>query len=52
MNDPEIIEQLFKGVIDLVIDGGPTPGRPSTVVSLMGDQPEILRHGLGDVDQV
>lgn len=38
--------------LDLLIDSGPTPGEPSTVVSLLGDQIEILREGLGAVDGV
>ena len=33
--------------LDITIDGGPTPGEPSTVVSLIGDEMEILREGLG-----
>jgi len=48
VSDPEEIERLFKGSLDLVIDGGPAPGKPSTVVSLIGDLPEVLRQGLGD----
>ena len=35
--------------LDLVIDGGPTPGEPSTVLSLVGDEIEVLRQGLGAV---
>lgn len=35
--------------IDIVIDGGPVPGQPSSVVSLIGDEPEVIRVGLGDV---
>lgn len=33
--------------LDVAIDGGAVPGRPSTVVSLIDDQIEILREGLG-----
>jgi tRNA threonylcarbamoyl adenosine modification protein (Sua5/YciO/YrdC/YwlC family) len=33
--------------LDLTIDGGLTPGRPSTVVSLVDDEIQILRVGLG-----
>ncbi|MBW1709326.1 MAG: threonylcarbamoyl-AMP synthase [Deltaproteobacteria bacterium] len=47
--EPEEIEDRFKGLIDLVVDGGPVPGEPSTVVSLIGDVPTIIREGLGDV---
>ncbi|MDR2352594.1 MAG: threonylcarbamoyl-AMP synthase [Deltaproteobacteria bacterium] len=41
------IEELFRGSLDLVVDGGPVPGKPSTVVSLVDDDPVILRQGLG-----
>jgi tRNA threonylcarbamoyl adenosine modification protein (Sua5/YciO/YrdC/YwlC family) len=49
ISDPEEIESVFKGVVDLVVDGGPVPGLPSTVVSLINDLPEVLREGLGDI---
>jgi len=36
----------FQGAVDLIIDGGRTPGgRPSTVVDLAGARPLILRAG-------
>jgi tRNA threonylcarbamoyl adenosine modification protein (Sua5/YciO/YrdC/YwlC family) len=44
---PLEIEELFKGSVDVVVDGGPVPGKPSTVVSLVDDDPVILRQGLG-----
>ena len=41
----EVIKALG-GRIDLLIDGGETPGdRPSTVVDLSSEQPRILREG-------
>lgn len=49
ITDPAEIESTFKGVIDLVVDGGPVPGVPSTMVSLIDDAPEIIREGLGDI---
>ncbi|MBS3756830.1 MAG: threonylcarbamoyl-AMP synthase [Desulfobacterales bacterium] len=51
-NDPSFIEEHFKNSITLVIDGGPVPGEPSSVISLIGDEPEVLREGLGDLDRV
>jgi tRNA A37 threonylcarbamoyladenosine synthetase subunit TsaC/SUA5/YrdC len=33
----------------MVIDGSVVPGKPSSVISLIGDSPEILRKGIGDV---
>ncbi len=48
-NEPWLIESHFGKLLDLVIDGGPVPGEPSSVVSLIGDDPEVIREGLGDV---
>jgi tRNA threonylcarbamoyl adenosine modification protein (Sua5/YciO/YrdC/YwlC family) len=45
--NPQQIEEMFKGSVDVVIDGGPVPGQPSTLVSLINDEPVILRQGLG-----
>jgi len=49
MNDPSLIYDYFGKRIDIVIDGGIVYGEPSSVVSLIGDIPEILRHGMGDI---
>jgi tRNA threonylcarbamoyl adenosine modification protein (Sua5/YciO/YrdC/YwlC family) len=50
LTDPQEIETLFKGSIEIVVDGGKVPGGPSTVVSLIEDTPKIIREGLGKVD--
>ena len=42
------VEELFGGQVDLIIDGGEVFPEPSTVISLMAEQPEILRAGKGD----
>lgn len=42
------VNELFGNQVDLIIDGGPVYPDPSTVVSLVGDRPEILRQGKGD----
>jgi len=47
--DPSIIHDTFNKRLDAVIDGGPVPGKPSSVISLIDDDPEIIREGLGDV---
>jgi len=49
LSDPSAIFDALGNQIDIVIDGGPVPGRPSSVVSLIGDNPEVIRVGLGDV---
>jgi tRNA threonylcarbamoyl adenosine modification protein (Sua5/YciO/YrdC/YwlC family) len=47
--DPSLIHDFFQSSIDAVIDGGPVPGHPSSVISLIDDMPEIIREGRGDV---
>ena len=48
--DPSFIQDYFGKRIDAVIDGGPVPGAPSSVISLIDDEPEIIRYGAGDVE--
>lgn len=48
--DPSLLHDYFIHTIDVVIDGGPVPGAPSSVISLIDDIPEIIRHGAGDID--
>jgi tRNA threonylcarbamoyl adenosine modification protein (Sua5/YciO/YrdC/YwlC family) len=47
--DPSLIHDYFQSRIDIVIDGGPVPGFPSSVISLIDDIPEVIREGRGDV---
>jgi tRNA threonylcarbamoyl adenosine modification protein (Sua5/YciO/YrdC/YwlC family) len=47
--DPSLIHDHFGNRLDAVIDGGPVPGKPSSVISLIDDEPSILREGGGDV---
>ncbi|MFH1075872.1 MAG: L-threonylcarbamoyladenylate synthase [Pseudomonadota bacterium] len=49
LTNPEEIKDIFRGQLDIVIHGGPVPGKPSSVVSLIDDIPEVIREGLGDV---
>ncbi|MEW6501512.1 MAG: L-threonylcarbamoyladenylate synthase [Thermodesulfobacteriota bacterium] len=43
------VEERFGRQVDLIIDSGPLlHSAPSTIVSLVGEQPEILRQGKGD----
>jgi L-threonylcarbamoyladenylate synthase len=40
------VMRVFDGRIDVVLDGGPTPGGlPSTVLDLTVDPPRVLREG-------
>jgi tRNA threonylcarbamoyl adenosine modification protein (Sua5/YciO/YrdC/YwlC family) len=49
LGEPWLIEQHYGKLLDAVIDGGPVPGVPSSVISLIGDEPVVLRAALGDV---
>ena len=42
------VEQLFGSQVDEIIDGGDVYPMPSSVVSLIGPEPVILRDGKGD----
>jgi tRNA threonylcarbamoyl adenosine modification protein (Sua5/YciO/YrdC/YwlC family) len=45
--DPYLIEQNFKQLVDIVIDGGIGGSVPSTVIDFTGSEPQVLRSGLG-----
>lgn len=49
-DDASFIDDYFGKRLDAVIDGGPVPGAPSSVISLIDDEAEIIRHGAGDVE--
>jgi len=49
VGDPDLIDMTFGAQLDLVVDGGMLTTDVSSVVSLVADQPEILRVGIGDV---
>lgn len=48
--DPELIHEEMGHLVDLVIDGGYGNNVPSTVVDCTGEQIEIVRQGLGDLE--
>ncbi len=47
ITDPELIEEKFGSVTDLIIDGGTGGIEPSTVINCCEDVPEIVREGKG-----
>jgi tRNA threonylcarbamoyl adenosine modification protein (Sua5/YciO/YrdC/YwlC family) len=49
LDDPREIDKLYKGRVDLVIDGGTFLPEPSSIVSLLDDAPTVIREGKGDV---
>ncbi len=47
LTDAKEIKEALGQRLDLILDGGPQPDEPSTVVSLLDDQIEVLRQGKG-----
>ena len=48
LEDPYEIEQRYRGMIDIVIEGI-CPGKPSTIVDLTEDEPVLIREGCGEI---
>ena len=48
-DDPYAVEEAFAPHLSLIVDGGPINPEPSSVISLIGDVPEVIREGKGDV---
>ena len=48
--DPELIHEKYAHQVDLIIDGGYGNNEASTVVDLTGNQPMILRQGIGELE--
>jgi L-threonylcarbamoyladenylate synthase len=47
ISNPDIIQDSFFGLVDLIVDGGETRGAlPSTVIDLTSAKPVILREGV------
>lgn len=44
LDDPKEIDRIYKGQVDLVIDGGVFLPEPSSVISLLDDSPEVIRE--------
>jgi len=49
IGDPFHIEDVMGKQLDMVIDGGVLSPDVSSVISLIGDYPAVLRKGIGDV---
>ena len=48
--DPIDIHDEYEKIVDMIVDGGMGGLTGSTVVNWTGNEPEIVREGLGDVD--
>lgn len=52
LHDPAEIHEKMGRALDLVVDGGVRLGEPSTVISLIHDQVDILRQGSGSTSWI
>ncbi len=50
-SDPSLIEETFGSQINVTIDGGPLANEPSTIISLIDDEIQVIREGLGEFRQ-
>ncbi|MCB1757990.1 MAG: threonylcarbamoyl-AMP synthase [Gammaproteobacteria bacterium] len=48
LNDADDIVERLDKLVDLIIDGGPCPVEPTTVLSFTGEGVEVVRRGAGD----
>ncbi|MGZ6070047.1 MAG: L-threonylcarbamoyladenylate synthase [Myxococcaceae bacterium] len=49
LNDATEVRDVYGHALAQVLDAGPLPGDPSTVLSLMADSIEVIRQGVGMV---
>lgn len=49
--DPELIYEKYKDQVDVVIDGGYGNNNPSTVVDFSDGELNVLRQGIGEIEQ-
>jgi tRNA threonylcarbamoyl adenosine modification protein (Sua5/YciO/YrdC/YwlC family) len=47
--DPYSIQEAYSSSLDIIIDGGALYPQPSSVISLINDEPEVIREGKGDI---
>ncbi len=50
--DPELIFEKYQHQVDLVIDGGYGQNVASTILDCTGDEVEIVRQGLGQLEEI
>lgn len=50
--NPELIEEKFGNLVDLIIDGGIGGTRPSTIVNCSDGEPVITRQGKGELEEI
>jgi tRNA threonylcarbamoyl adenosine modification protein (Sua5/YciO/YrdC/YwlC family) len=49
ITDPQEIFEIYDGIVDMVIDGGPGGNIASTIIDFTGNDPVLVREGKGAV---
>jgi len=50
ITDPELIHEKYCDLVDAVVDGGYGNIYPSTVIDCSGEEPVLIRQGIGEVE--
>ncbi|TRZ45203.1 L-threonylcarbamoyladenylate synthase [Robertkochia solimangrovi] len=50
--DPELIFEKWEKLVDIVVDGGYGNNVASTVIDLSGDEPVVVREGMGSIEDI
>lgn len=48
--DPELINERYKDLVDVVVDGGIGDNKPSTIIDCTGDEILMVREGKGEIE--
>ncbi len=51
LEDPEELERIFRGTVELIVDGGPMWPEPSTILESEGRELLVSRVGRGEVPE-
>jgi tRNA threonylcarbamoyl adenosine modification protein (Sua5/YciO/YrdC/YwlC family) len=52
LNDPDEIRERYGKLVAAVVDAGACPRMPTTVIDLSGDEPILVRQGLGELSRL
>lgn len=50
--DPELIFEKYENLVDVIIDGGYGQNVASTILDCTGDEVEVIRQGLGQLEDI
>jgi len=50
LDEPSVIHDTYSSLVEIVVDGGVISHEPSTVVSLIDDNTEVIREGKGEIN--